>query len=128
MNRERESISDMEELPKTPNDKPRWDFEEERHQIRNWMVGDLESFDSVEITFETDESACESEARGMWTVELCKHNKWYYAEHKSFVNAMWYCLDHANAVERESFLKWESDRAAALSKLTPEEQRLLNLR
>jgi len=119
----------MTELPKSPGQKPHWTYDQQRNTIREWFAAKLEDFDSVEITFEVNDDECECEDQpGVWTVDLCKNGKRFYAKHSQFTNAMWFCMEHANAKDREDYERWKSSRDAALSKLTDAEKRLLNLR
>lgn len=99
------------------------------HALRNILVT-LNQFSAVEIHWENDnaESNRTGEPAGEWQVEIrTAHGKRIKGKHEDIENVLWYVTTLAEQAESEAWKKQDAVRAAALAKLTPEEQRVLRI-
>ena len=122
----------VKSLPKTPGEMPddlRYDCKRQEQFLRNALVSNLEAFDSVEITYEQDESCeCSSDdPSGTWRIVATKRGRVFVAEYPGFTNALWFVLEHSEAEDDREYEEWKSNRAAALAKLTRSERWLLGV-
>lgn len=122
----------VKSLPKTPGEMPddlRYDSKRQEQFLRNALVATLEHFDSVEITYEQDDS-CEcggDDPSGVWRIVANKRGREFVGEYRDFTNALWFVLEHSEAEDDREYEEWKSSRAAALAKLTRSERRLLGV-
>ena len=122
----------VKSLPKTPGEMPddlRFDCKRQEQFLRNAMVATLEGFESVEITYEQEES-CEcsgDDPRGTWRIVATKRGREFVGEYRDFTNALWFVLEYSEAEDDREYEEWKNNRAAALAKLTRAERRLLGV-
>lgn len=118
----------MNELPTSPND-----FPHELHGDENWLrntIVSLDTFTCVDIHWEMDVRATNAtgEATGEWEVTIESGRKQIRSRHYDILNALWYAVELANSHESERWQKLDETRKNALSKLSDDEKRALNLR
>lgn len=116
-------------MPTSPSDMP-FDYDSEYpHWLRNTLVT-LNSYSVVDLHWENDwrESNKTGEPAGEWELMIeTAHGKRIVGKHEDIENVLWYVTTLAENSDLEAWKKQEADRAAALSKLTPDERRLLRL-
>ncbi len=119
----------MSEKPKSPDDMP-WAFESSNpNWLRNTLVT-LNNYSVVDIHWENDwrESNRTGEPAGEWDVMIeTPHKKRFTGKHEDIFSALWYVATLAENANCEDWDKQDAARQAALSKLTPEERKILRL-
>lgn len=114
-------------IPTSPNDMPS-EWRNDAREIRNAVVT-LAQFSCVDIHWERDHAASEAtgENVGEWEVILESGRHRVRVLHPEINNALWFALQIIEAQEDAAYQAKQKERAAALSKLTPHEQKLLGI-
>lgn len=114
-------------IPTSPEDMP-CEWHNDAREIRNAVVT-LDQFSCVDIHWERGVAAsCASgENVGTWDVYLEQSNRQVRTSHREITNALWFALQIMEAQTDAAYQAKQKERAAALSKLTPHEQKLLGI-
>jgi len=114
--------------PKTPNDMPsEFTDNQQTQMVRNAFLSDLLTADSVDIHYEPTSGNDDDKMFGEWSIEVHHQGDRIEATHESFVNVLWFALEHMKAGDRSDYTNWEKARSEALSKLSKADRSILGL-
>lgn len=122
-------MNTTEPLPTSPDAMPFGYFCDNPNGLRNLLLT-LHTYSYVDLHWERDWETGRhtGETEGYWNMALSTaHGKRLAASHRNIENVLWYVTTLAEAADSEAWQKQESDRKAALAKLTPDDRRLLGV-
>jgi len=88
------------------------------------LIRSLDQNDCVSIHWEPDVHASKV---GEWEITIENGMNRVDVKHPEITNALWFATQVVDAKNGEAYQAQKATRAVALSKLTPEEKRLLNI-